>query len=57
MLKTQTHFNPLECGLCKEWDCPYRMNYDSIYRAGQKIKIAACKRLQQPKQGANYENR
>lgn len=47
MLKTQTTFSPLECGLCKESDCLYRYSYNELYRAGQKIAIKNCKRLTQ----------
>lgn len=45
MTKTQKTFNPLECKLCRESDCPYRFCYESMYSSGQKIAIANCKRL------------
>ena len=46
MNKYQKTFSPLECGLCKETDCMYKDNYESLYQAGIQIKVSYCKRLQ-----------
>lgn len=55
MVKNQKTFNPLECGLCKELDCPQRTNYESLYRLGIKVRVADCKRLQDLKKQKQKE--
>lgn len=49
MYKTQKTFSPLDCGLCKCFDCKYRANYEQLYSVGFKIPISECKRLKDRK--------
>lgn len=49
MYKNQKTFSPLECSLCKRFDCKYRLHYNRLYAIGFKIKVADCVRLQEQK--------
>lgn len=45
MLKTQKKFNPLECVVCKHYDCKYKDNSEQLYNIGFKIPINDCPKL------------
>ena len=49
MYKTQKKFSPLDCKLCKCYDCKFKAHYEQLYSVGFKIPVADCKRLQQRK--------
>ncbi len=56
MLKHQTTFSPLECGLCKYANCSRRQIYESLYHAGMKVRVSDCKRLQDLKAKQQSKN-
>lgn len=50
MYKTQKTFSPLECSLCKHYNCKYRAHFEQLYNSGFKIPVADCERLRAQRQ-------